>query len=179
MIRWVESTPVDRTLIGTGKTLVYVGIVTGLYLLWSMSQPRAGFFGVGARGVGTTQGRPSDVGLRRALPRGPGIPLPGIGRAIQELEAMRSPQVPAAAPIDSDCNGSCPLLGLDGRVHPAQDAGPTPASDAACGGRSHRRAHAVLDRASAFARTAGMPRSAALGANRPMAESGPLCWPLR
>ena len=56
MIRWVESTPVDRTLIGTGKTLVYVGIVTGLYLLWSMSQPRAGFFGVGARGAGTTQG---------------------------------------------------------------------------------------------------------------------------
>ena len=54
VIRWIESTSVDRALIVTGKALVYVGIVAGLYVLWIMSTPRAGFFGIGARGADVT-----------------------------------------------------------------------------------------------------------------------------
>lgn len=33
VVRWIESTSVDRALIVTGKALVYVGIVAGLYVL--------------------------------------------------------------------------------------------------------------------------------------------------
>ena len=54
VIRWIESTSVDRALIVTGQALVYVGIVAGLYVLWIMSTPRAGFFGIGARGTDVT-----------------------------------------------------------------------------------------------------------------------------
>ena len=54
VIRWIESTPVDRALILTGKTLVNFGIVAGIYMLLAMSMPRAGFFGIGARGAGIT-----------------------------------------------------------------------------------------------------------------------------
>ena len=33
VIRWIESTSVDRALIVTGKALANVGIVAGLYVL--------------------------------------------------------------------------------------------------------------------------------------------------
>ena len=106
VIRWVESTPVDRALIATGKTLVYVGIVAGFYLLWGMSQPRAGFFGIGARGAGVTLGGLLMSGFVVLYHAALGFLCQGIGRAMQELEAMRSPQVPDARPIDPDRNGS-------------------------------------------------------------------------
>ena len=106
VIRWIESTPVDRALIVIGKTLVYVGIVAGLYMLLSMSMPRAGFFGIGARGAGVTLAALLLSGVVVLYHAALGFICQAIGRAIQELEAMRSPQVPDAAPNDPDQNGN-------------------------------------------------------------------------
>ena len=91
LVRWIESTPVDTALIVTGKTLVYVGIVAGLYVLWSMSTPRAGFFGIGARGAGITL-----AGLLASVfvvlyHVAFGFICQGIGRAIQVLQHSRRP----------------------------------------------------------------------------------------
>ena len=73
-----------------------------------------GFFGVGARWAGATQGGLLMSGFVVLYYAALGFLCQGIGRAIQELDAMRSPQVPAAAPIDSDCNGSVRCSGGTG-----------------------------------------------------------------
>ena len=83
-----------------------MGIVAGLYMLWSMSMPRAGFFGIGARGAGVTLGGLLLSGFVVLYHAALGFICQGLGRAIQQFEAMRSPQVPDAAPIDPDRNGS-------------------------------------------------------------------------
>ena len=106
VVRWIESTPVDGALIATGKALVYAGIVAGLYMLWSMSMPRAGFFGIGARGADVTLGGLLLSGFVVLYHAALGFICQGLGRAIQQLGAMRSPQVPDAAPIDPDRKGS-------------------------------------------------------------------------
>ena len=102
VIRWVESTPVDKALVVTGKTLVYVGIVAGLYALWSMSMPRAGFFGIGTRGAGITLSglllSAYVVVCHAAL----GFLCQGIGKGIQALEAMRPPALTDAQPSEAD-----------------------------------------------------------------------------
>ena len=101
VIRWIESTPVDKALIVTGKTLVYVGIVAGLYALWSMSMPRAGFFGIGSRGGITLSGLLLSayvVVYHAAL----GFLCQGIGKGIQALEALRPPALEDARPSEVD-----------------------------------------------------------------------------
>ena len=89
VIRWIESTPVDTALILTGKTLVYVGIVAGLYVLWSMSIPRAGFLGVGARGADVTLTGLLASAFVVLYHAALGFICQGIGRGIEVLEGIR------------------------------------------------------------------------------------------
>ena len=96
VIRWIESTPVDRALILTGKTLVYFGIVSGLYVLLAMSMPRAGFFGIGARGAGITLDGLLLAGYIVLSHAALGFVCQGIGRGIQVLEAI-GPDRPESA----------------------------------------------------------------------------------
>lgn len=96
VIRWIESTPVDRALILTGKTLVYFGIVAGLYVLLAMSMPRAGFFGIGARGAGITLEGLLLAGYIVLHHVALGFLCQGMGRGIQALEAIR-PDRPESA----------------------------------------------------------------------------------
>ena len=94
VVRWIESTSVDRALIVTGKALVYVGIVAGLYVLWIMSTPRAGFFGIGARGTDVTFAGLLVSGVVVLYHVALGFICQGIGRGIQLLETMRPPRTP-------------------------------------------------------------------------------------
>ena len=89
VVRWIESTPVDTALILTGKTLVYVGIVAGLYVLWSMSTPRAGFFGVGARGAGVTLSGLLASAFVVLYHAALGFLCQAIGKGLEALEAIR------------------------------------------------------------------------------------------
>jgi len=102
VIRWIESTPVDKALILTGKTLVYVGIVAGLYALWSMSIPRAGFFGIGSRGAGITLGGLLVSAYVVVYHAALGFLCQGIGKGIQALEAMRPPAVADPEPSEAE-----------------------------------------------------------------------------
>ena len=98
VIRWIESTSVDRALIVTGKALVYVGIVAGLYVLWIMSTPRAGFFGIGARGADVTFAGLLASGVVVLYHVALGFICQGIGRGIQLLDTMGPPQTPIVDP---------------------------------------------------------------------------------
>ncbi len=98
VIRWIESTPVDKALIVTGKTLVYVGIVAGLYMLWSSSQPSAGFFGIGTRRAGVTVGGLLASSVVVLFHAALGFLCQGIGKGIQVLEAIRLRQSAAVEP---------------------------------------------------------------------------------
>ena len=85
----LESIPVDRALILTEKTLVYFGIVAGMYVLLAMSMPRAGFFGIGARGAGITLEGLLLAGCSVLYHAALGFLCQSIGRGIQVLEAIR------------------------------------------------------------------------------------------
>ena len=98
VIRWIESTSVDRALIFTGKALAYVGIVAGVYVLWIMSTPRAGFFGIGARGADVTFAGLLASGLVVLYHVALGFIRQGIGRGIQLLETMRPPRTAIVEP---------------------------------------------------------------------------------
>lgn len=98
VVRWIESTSVDRALIVTGKALVYVGIVAGLYVLWIMSTPRAGFFGIGARGADVTFAGLLASGVVVLYHVALGFICQGIGRGIQLLDSMGPPQTPIVDP---------------------------------------------------------------------------------
>lgn len=84
VVRRIEATPVARALVITGKTLVYVGIVAGLFVFWYTSQP-----GTLSRGGITLSGLAVSAFIvlyHVAF----GFICQGIGRGIQMLEEMRS-----------------------------------------------------------------------------------------
>ena len=98
VIRWIGSTAVDRALIVTGKALVYVGIVAGLHVLWIMSTPRAGFFGIGARGADVTFAGLLASGLVVLYHVALGFICQESGRGLQLLETMRPPRTAIVEP---------------------------------------------------------------------------------
>jgi len=99
VIRRIESAPIDKTLMVIGKTLVYVGIVIGLYVLLRMVQ-LAGFLGFapveGLLLAGFV------VLYHAAL----GFMCQGLARALKHLEVTDSAEVSDAAPVDPASNDS-------------------------------------------------------------------------
>ena len=77
---------------------MYVGIVAGLYVLWIMSTPRAGFFGIGARGADVTFAGLLASGLVVLYHVALGFICQGIGRGIQLLDSVRPPRTPIVDP---------------------------------------------------------------------------------
>ena len=99
VVRQIEATPVARALVITRKTLVYAGIVAGLFAFWYTSQPKFLFHkgGITLSGLAVS----AFIVLYHVAF---GFICQGIGRGIQVLEEMRSEKGADSGPADHSAN---------------------------------------------------------------------------